>query len=670
MTTRTPSLPDISGIDSSASSAGVLVPQTIVTPSGGTNRPERFIYDPNLKVMENILRGVAFASLDYPDMRFDEIRNVLNKCRAAVIKTIQGKPVPKCGYKEGRLAGYRQGMANCEGCMTAHREAERQEGGNGFAPVSAYMLVYALRPARRRSYSGLPGKEGQSYPRQLQERYYPDYSPDWYPGPEDAMNLEISSQRAWALLGHREKQAHAPFGGCLSVYSPPEQLASAFGLKAPNITANYRLRRETKIMALMQRDEACEPFFQPVWWMGDSGLYDGKCYGRHVLRKRPVYRRCLIPMDGFFVWEADALYIPVEQVQRYCLRPESPDTLFAVAALQDPSYSLEDGSCSPTVVLLTIPAPPLMQGKEQDCLPMALPQSEWKRWLEPGPLTKDDVEAMARSCANVRMQFRPVGEYFHQYQSNDERCILSEEEILTRGWKVEPGSPAETPKAVNDDDDRELVKLREASFRRSSGSRPTPSLLDFNGFISSCPPPEELAAAFGREVPNVAVNDRSNFDAELWAIMQEDGADDAFFRMVRWHVRSGSYDRSRYGRYARRRSIHRRCLLSIGSVLVWRRNPTQHYCLRPESPDTAFVVAAIMDPHCKAKNGPDNHTVALMTMPAPPLMQGLEQTCLPMILPPSAWKRWIEPGKLTKDDVEEMACSSAQVKMSMQPVGG
>ncbi len=150
--------------------------------------------------------------------------------------------------------------------------------------------------------------------------------------------------------------------------------------------------------------------------------------------------------------------------------------------------------------------------------------------------------------------------------------------------------------------------------------------------------------------------------------MQEDGADEAFFRTVEWCTRSGSYDNSRYGRYARRQFMHRRCLLSLDGFLVWRRDPKQRYYLRPESPDTAFVVAAILDPDYKVENDSSEHRVALLTMPAPPLMQVVDQTCLPMVLPPSAWKRWIEPGKLTKGDVEKMARSSAQVRMTLQPL--
>ncbi len=219
------------------------------------------------------------------------------------------------------------------------------------------------------------------------------------------------------------------FKGFLSAYSRPEYLGAAFRCNAPNVERHYCLHPNTLTAALMQRDEASGPLFRPVQWLGDSDSYDGARYGRFV-RARTIHRRCLVPLDGFFVWRSDP-------AQCYYLRPEATDAVFAVAAILDPHHPAKGVPGSHPVILLTVPAPQMMQGMTQQRLPMSLSFTVWARWIKPGELAKNEVEAMARSCDKVRMALQPVGANFSKYKSDDIRCILAEDEIRDRRLKME-----------------------------------------------------------------------------------------------------------------------------------------------------------------------------------------------------------------------------------------
>lgn len=269
-----------------------------------------------------------------------------------------------------------------------------------------------------------------SSPRQSRKKY----AAGRHFGPEDAWNLNVPSERAWELLGHTHKLPFSSFGAYLSLHSPPEYLAAAFGCAVPAVKRNYCLHFNKRTTVLMQQEGENEAAFRTMCWSGEADIYDGKRHGAHV-RQRSVHCRCLVPLDGFFVSTHGA---GAYHAKPYYLRPEPLDAAFAVAAIMDPRYPITiDSDCHP-VIIMTIPAPLRKPELLQHALPMALPQAAWKRWVRPGELTEDEVEAMARSCAGVKMTWHPVGQNFYKYRSDDERCILSEEAIRARGWEVEP----------------------------------------------------------------------------------------------------------------------------------------------------------------------------------------------------------------------------------------
>ncbi len=244
-------------------------------------------------------------------------------------------------------------------------------------------------------------------------------SPDQNPDPKDA----------GASPGASTLPECASFEGFLSSYSQPEYLAAAFGLTGPRLRHNYCLSPDTNIVALIQRDGYRRPFFRTVRWRGDSDSHDSARYGRHV-RACPVHRRCLVPLDGFFIKGGDS-------GQWHCIRPVSPASIFVVAAILDPHYEVKGDPDNHPIVLMTMPAPPLMPGMEQTYIPLALYPPVWKRWIEPGKLTKDDVEEVARSCEKVRMTLQTVGSDCHQYKPDGVRSATPEEESGARYWGME-----------------------------------------------------------------------------------------------------------------------------------------------------------------------------------------------------------------------------------------
>lgn len=397
----------------------------------GTKRPECFRYDPQHGVLWNMIRGVALATLDYPDIPKADMANALEKCRKNLVATAGEQPVPKCRYTGGQLAIFEQVMAICEGCMAANRDADGAVTANGFPPLSARTLARTLGKAWGGIVTVCWKSHPLSYPRCLQQRFLPGYSPDWNPSPKDEVKQEEAPMprppRPRARSVRRSRPAAEWFEGDLSSYSPPDYLAAHFNLAAPTVATNYRVDpNDGKIEALMQRDGEYKARFRPVRWTSESDLYNGKCYGSYV-RRHPIHRRCLVPLDGFFV-------VGEEPLKWYYIRPTLEKSVFALAAILDPQY--KGGPSNHPVILMTIPAPPTMPRIRCGRIPMALPVSAWKRWIEPGKLTKEEVEEMARSCERVKMELRPVGST--RYARDDVRHILSVEEIQARGLEVNP----------------------------------------------------------------------------------------------------------------------------------------------------------------------------------------------------------------------------------------
>lgn len=110
------------------------------------------------------------------------------------------------------------------------------------------------------------------------------------------------------------------------------------------------------------KDLSRAPFSAKAEFLHDNGMF----------REPLVERRCVIPVDGYYVWKQQG-----QRKQPWYLRREQDG--LALAGLWA-RYALDDGSYWDSCVLITAPAKGL-PGRLADRMPVALNQSEQAIWL-------------------------------------------------------------------------------------------------------------------------------------------------------------------------------------------------------------------------------------------------------------------------------------------------
>ena len=127
------------------------------------------------------------------------------------------------------------------------------------------------------------------------------------------------------------------------------------------------------------------------------------------------YRRCLILADGFFEWQRLGR---VSQAWRFLLEDES---VFGFAGLWDYWHG-PDGGLVETFTILTTEANPLVRPLHHR-MPVILDPQHWEPWLDS---RFHDVTALRQwlvPLASEKMKHYPVGDWVHNLEVDDDRCI-------------------------------------------------------------------------------------------------------------------------------------------------------------------------------------------------------------------------------------------------------
>jgi putative SOS response-associated peptidase YedK len=128
-------------------------------------------------------------------------------------------------------------------------------------------------------------------------------------------------------------------------------------------------------------------------------------------------RRCLVPADGFYEWQARG-----KTKQPYCFR-RTANRLFAFAGLHE-RWHAPDGSTLETCALLTTEPNELVR-HVHDRMPVILPEAVFSLWLDTAIQDPQKLFHLLRPFPADEMLSFPVSPWVNDPRHEDERCLAA-----------------------------------------------------------------------------------------------------------------------------------------------------------------------------------------------------------------------------------------------------
>ncbi|RVT99533.1 SOS response-associated peptidase [Rhodovarius crocodyli] len=141
-----------------------------------------------------------------------------------------------------------------------------------------------------------------------------------------------------------------------------------------------------------------------------DGIADKPSF-REAFRKR----RCLVPMDGFYEWQAEGQGGgKSRQAFAVALRDGSP---MAVAGLWE-GWKRPDGEWLRTFTIITVESAG-RQAQIHPRMPAILPPELWDAWLGAEPAEPDELLGLLEPCPDEELAFWPISARVGKFSEND-----------------------------------------------------------------------------------------------------------------------------------------------------------------------------------------------------------------------------------------------------------
>jgi putative SOS response-associated peptidase YedK len=157
------------------------------------------------------------------------------------------------------------------------------------------------------------------------------------------------------------------------------------------------------------------------WGLIPSWAKDRKTQGRmfnaraesvattNAFRRAYAKRRCLVPADGWYEWQlTDGGKQPIY------MTPEDGHPI-AFAGLYE--FWGEQGQTATTCTIITAPAQGAL-AEIHERMPLVLPQTAWKRWLDPAVTDPSDVLEPWDEAGGEHLELRPVSPAVNKVDNN------------------------------------------------------------------------------------------------------------------------------------------------------------------------------------------------------------------------------------------------------------
>ncbi|MCS6881386.1 MAG: SOS response-associated peptidase [Oscillochloridaceae bacterium] len=201
--------------------------------------------------------------------------------------------------------------------------------------------------------------------------------------------------------------------GRFTLTAPGEDLALHFNLdEVPVIEARYNIA-PTQPVLMIRQEKGRRVAEMARWGLIPSWSKDGSAAARMInaraetVAEKPAFRaafrqrRCLIPADGFYEWQARP-----RGKQAYYARLAT-GKLFAMAGLWE-HWQAPDGAWIQSCTILTTTANELLQPLH-DRMPVILAPEHYPLWLDPSVHDAGPLQALLGPYPAECMRVYPVG---------------------------------------------------------------------------------------------------------------------------------------------------------------------------------------------------------------------------------------------------------------------
>jgi putative SOS response-associated peptidase YedK len=247
-------------------------------------------------------------------------------------------------------------------------------------------------------------------------------------------------------------------GRYVSVQADSDLLAEFEAVDATDgaeATTGYNVAPTDAVRAVVnrrQRDEDGHPAGDPVrqlrvmsWGLVPSWSKDRSGAARMInarsesVAAKPAFkrafaaRRCLIPADGWYEWQAARAGGAKAPKQAYFMAPTDGHGL-AFAGLyefwSDPAEP--DAPTLTTATIITVASAGELE-LIHDRMPLVLSRADWDRWLDPGVKDPTDLLATWDEAAGERLELRPVSSQVNSVRNDGPELIQ----------RVDPAAPSD-----------------------------------------------------------------------------------------------------------------------------------------------------------------------------------------------------------------------------------
>lgn len=136
-----------------------------------------------------------------------------------------------------------------------------------------------------------------------------------------------------------------------------------------------------------------------------------------AFREAFSHRRCLVPADGFYEWQARA-GAKIKQPWFVCLKDRLP---MALAGLWE-RWQSPEGDLVESATIIVTRANALMQPIHER-MPVILPAGDWDRWLDPTLSDRPTLETMLRPYPAGDLTAWPVTTLVNNPRNDSPECI-------------------------------------------------------------------------------------------------------------------------------------------------------------------------------------------------------------------------------------------------------
>lgn len=210
----------------------------------------------------------------------------------------------------------------------------------------------------------------------------------------------------------------------------PDQLQDAFGgfIFPETFAPRFNIAPSQPVLAIPNDGKNQADFF--LWglipsWAKDPSIANKLINARgETLGEKPSfrgsykYKRCLIPVDGFYEWQS-AEDGKTKTPHYIYMKDHSP---FALAGLWE-EWQSPGGDLLRTCTIITT-SPNELMASIHNRMPVILSHSLFERWLDPSPRKPDDLNSLLAPYPADEMAAHPVSTMVNRPGNERPECTL------------------------------------------------------------------------------------------------------------------------------------------------------------------------------------------------------------------------------------------------------